>query len=299
MGDKFYYTNAASELMALNDGTNTFLQGFGDLGLQSVTVAGQRIPYTHGQVPKGLYTPSRTVTLVIDIIASTQSALETFEAAMRRHLNPYINTSTPGTLRLIRDNGTIRDLTCFCIQFSELSSDRDVVASKRAIIFQSARAGYANDPWWFDPTVQTQTSYVTASQAETFPLFDAAVEWAFAGVDIDDDVSINNEGDVPSYPTLVITGAADNVHYHNLTTGADMEITITMDANDILTINMEAATIMWWDNSGGTTTSKLDAMSAGSEFWALARGNNVVHVEASNATEATVTITWYNWYIGA
>lgn len=288
MGDVFYFDNANSELMALNDGETTILSGYGDAGAIQAQVAADRVPYKDGQVYRGLYTPPRDFSIVLEIVTASAAALLTREDALRRHLSAYAGQ---GTLRFLRADGSWRYLDCRCIAAPKMSQDRDVMHARRAFVFR------ADNPHWYDPTLESETIYLGALGGLTFPWFDGVAELAFTETEIDTDADMVNDGELDTWPTVVINGPVDNPAVTNDTTGQTIGVTQTMDVNDTLTFDMAAKTALFYDDGAGTVAEVN--LSTGSEYWPLKVGHNLVAITGAGATEGSVVVSWYRYFLGA
>ena len=296
MAETFLYTNASSEAVTLNDNVHRYLIGFSGVGMEGVNTLGRQLPYHDGETHLGLYTPRREVTVVLDILAATQSALVTAEQALRRLLNPYVDADVPGVLRFTRANGVVRAIRCFPVAIGENSADRRVFAARRAIRFVAA------DPWWYDPDMRVVGAFLLAAGGLEFPWFEGATI-GFPATTMDNIITAVNEGDVDTWPVIVVEGPGEDPVFTNNTSGKVLSCTesggITLDADDTLTVDMEAATIEWYDDSEDTTTSMLGTLTAASEFWPLVRGANEIRLVMASAPSGTINVTWYDRYIGA
>lgn len=292
MGEQFYYTDPEGNSRALNDGNHSFFLLRAGFGMEGIQVYDERTPYRDGATEKGIYTPGRNFHVKVAMYHESQSALVAYERAFRSDLNPYIDRDTLGAFRMICADGVERSINCYPTGYADDSSQRDVVACTRVLSF------YAPDPYWYDPEQQTTTVTLDVDGGLEFPVYDGAAEIAFNDTDIDDTEDINNAGDVDAWPVIRITGAGDNPVITNNETGKLMSLTQSMDANDYIEIDMENATIVFYDDTAGSTTSALDTMSAASEFWPLVRGHNEINFVFTGGAGATMTMTWYNRYLG-
>ena len=124
-----------------------------------------------------------------------------------------------------------------------------------------------------------------------------SVPISLASTTIDGLIYVDNDGDVETWPTIRITGPCDDPEIENVTTGEKIEITQDQDAGDYIKINMEEATVVWYDSSAGLPTKNIiETISDGSTFWPLARGNNTLHIVADGAAGGTISVHFFKRY---
>lgn len=282
-----YYT-PDGEAYALLDNEYLFLTDWMGLGMPPVQPIGEPTPYVDGVVHRGLYTPPRDFALTVHIVADSLADLTDRAAALRRGLNPYRDRETPGYLRFILDNDAVRHLDCFPLSFPNDSASRGGITNKIPIMFR------AQETWFYDPEAITISAELSVDSGVDFPI---TFPITFAATNIDDLQNINNIGDLDTWPVIVITAPGQNPVITNVTTGKLIDLNgLTLEASDTLTIDMEAATALFWDNSGGTTTNA--AITSASSYWPLVRGNNQIHIVMTNGFGASVTVTMYPRYLG-
>lgn len=288
MAELFYYTDPNLIQYLINDSSGTFFLEEDGFGLDGLEVIGERTPYQHGVAEKGMYLPPRELLLSIGVLAASASAFQTLDDGLLRNLSPFKDEDSLGTLRRVTHDGRTRDIDCWLAGYSKGSKDKDgPLYAARLLRF------YAPDPFFYDPTEYSESLVLPAAGGISFPL---SFPVSILQTDIDGRVYPNNAGDVRTWPKVRITGPADDPTIENETTGKTVAITQTQDANDYIEIDMAEGTVVFWDNSGGTLTSILENISAASEFWALERGVNTIHITADNAATGTVTLSWYNRY---
>lgn len=289
----------------LNDNATRFLNRGGMLGFgfPQGDVTTQRVPYTHGTalVSTTPYAQPREmqVSLTIKVAdGGTYSDLRTAYETLVRILSPWVGTTRTdlhgGTMYLGKlyvtkpDGSTVRGIDCWCTNVSDLQEDGPYAG----VVDVTFMAPY---PFWYDPNglVTTAISGTAASGASfpwTFPI-------TFTDGNVDSDASVENAGDVETWPKIRIYGPGDNPDVDNDTTGKTWSCTQTMDANDYIDVNMQLGTIYFWDNSGGTYTSILSTMDAGAQFWPLIKGDNTIHVELANVPNLAGVVYYYPYYL--
>jgi hypothetical protein len=211
--------------------------------------------------------------------------LDAYNRALSRAVSAYKDTEALGALRVIRPDGAERRIGCWMVEWP----DPALTGPGSAVV---TPAFWAESPWFYDPTLMTQTlSLSTGGLAMpwTFPI-------TFPATAIDTTVYPNNVGDVPTWPTIRIWGPGEDPSIENETTSKIMGLTQSLDAGDYVDIDMEAGTVDWYDYSGGTTTPIIETISAASEFWELVRGENAVHIEVSDAYGGGVDFAFTLFY---
>lgn len=281
---------------ALNDSLRTFLPPGGLLGfsLPRGEVPAARRPYRDGAYAlAGPYTPARELGIALTFAAQpgdTHADLEDLRRALRRSLSAK-KSSTAGWLILSQDDTTFtREIQAYLVEAGDPERDGPFVA-RQTFIF------WAETPWFRDPDADETTIALGHSSGLAFPIT-FPITWPASA--IDDDVNIENPGDVEAWPTIRVNGPGQDPSIENTTQGATLELSgVTLDSGDYLDIDMDAATINFYDSSAGTTTSVLNYLTAASEFWSLARGDNALHVEMSAAGTGSIVISFYPLYEAA
>jgi len=294
MAELFSYIDPRGVETLINDGTYRWLSGHVGLGMQTAAPIGERSPAIDGVTYYGIYTPAREIVLGLEMQYTTQADLIAAERALRSTVSPYITSAstyvqTYGTFRVIRGSAT-RDIDALCVGYEEVSTDREVFHAKRVLRF------WCPDPFFYDPTLQTGSYAMPVSSGLSIPL---SIPVSLAAAAATGSIYVTNAGDADTWPTIVIDGPSDNPVITNVTTNRLIDITQAMDANDTLTIDMEAATVTFWDNSESTNTSALAGLSATSEFWPLVKGENEISILVDNPAGGSIDVLWYNRYLGA
>jgi hypothetical protein len=85
------------------------------------------------------------------------------------------------------------------------------------------------------------------------------------------EVTVNNAGDVPSWPVLLLRGPLTSPTVANQTTGAYLQLqNVNLQAGETLVISMAKATIL------KGSQNYMQYKSSVSEFWPLVPGNNII-----------------------
>ncbi len=288
-GYRFSYIDQNGLEFAINDQVNVFLRygmtGFGSVKTEASTT---RVPYTDGEELIGrIYTPARKMRIPLSVKGTTHAAVVSYLNTLRHNLSHHKNPETAATLKVVDPSGNERRIGAWLSEFSDVEWDGPVFGAFW-LEFQSEAATF------YDPVARSETLSVSGGGI-TFPI---TFPITFTSTAIDQTLSVNNSGDVEVWPTVRINGPGVNPEIANETTGKAMELSQALDAGDYIDIDMEAATISFYDASLGTTTNIIDLMSDESEFWALAMGDNAVHITMTSAVSGSVIFSYYVRYLG-
>ena len=112
-------------------------------------------------------------------------------------------------------------------------------------------------------------------------------------IDIDSrQESIYNPGDLPAFPTFIITGPLASPIVENLTANKKVSLSgYDLVAGATLVIDMDAQTIKV------DGVSKIGEMTAASEIWTLEPGTNEIKV-SSTTGEGNYQMKWSPRYLG-
>lgn len=288
-----YYTDPAGFEYALNDGVNAYLlqNGMRGFGVQRVQVATERTPYTQGVARLGgPYTPAREMQVALQLMAASYSALAAYADTLARNVSAYKDTDSLGALKVVTPDGRTRKTDCWMVEFPDIERDGPFTGVV-------APTFWAESPWFYDPTVQSETLALAGDSGITFPI---TYPITFGSTTIDSYVYPDNTGDVETWPVIRINGPGATISLTNVTTGKVLALTagggVTLDAGDYVTIDMDAGTVTWYDASAGTTTSVVDKLSTASEFWPLVRGVNSIHGVMTSAVSASIVLTYTLYY---
>lgn len=288
-----YYTDPDGFEYALNDGVNAFLRqnGMRGFGVQRVQAATERTPYTQGVARLGgPYTPERELQVALQLTAASYSALTAYNDTLARNVSAYKDTDSLGALRVVTPDGRTRKIDCWMVEWPDPEQDGPFTAVVTPTF-------WAELPWFYDPTAQSETLALGGNSGITFPI---TFPITFGSTTIDSYVYPDNAGDVETWPVIRVNGPGANISLTNVTTGKVVALTagggVTLDVGDYVTIDMDDGTVTWFDLSGGTTTSVIAKLSTASEFWPLVRGINSVHGVMTSAVSASIVLTYTLYY---
>lgn len=291
-GYTFYYIDQNGIEYQINDNVDVFLKpgGMRGFGMLKATAQTEQIPYRDGSVLVGnLYTGERKMELALQVMLDDWAEVVAKCNAFRRNCSPYKDPSSLGKLKAVRPDGAMRYIDCWLIEWPDPAGGDGPAATDVTPTF------WAPNPFFYDPTQVTQTLAITGDSGITFPI---TFPITFGSTSIDSYIYPNNTGDVETWPMLRLNGPGSEPVIENEITEKKIELdSLTLAAGDYVTIDMENATVTWYDASAGTTTSIIEKLSNDSEFWPLARGENVIHVTMTDAVAGSIILSYYLRYL--
>jgi hypothetical protein len=284
--DVLWYIDPDGIQYQLNDQAERYLMDTQGFRLQGLEVIEEMTPYRHGADDIDVYLPPRELTVGLILRAEGHAALQAVDRQLERGLSPF---KGQGTLRVVKADGATRDLDCRMTAYSDLEYRSPRVGAK-VIRFR------ASDPFWLDP--EEVERVVAVSGVGTELAFSMEFPIEFDSGDVNEYVAVENEGDVETYPLVVVYGPGDNPTIDNETAGKDFSVSQAMDDGDHVTIDMENGTVEFYDFTTGVTSNIIENISDGSEFWPLLVGSNTLHVILANTASGSVNISYHNRYQG-
>ncbi len=180
-----------------------------------------------------------------------------------------------GVLRHTAHDGATRDL--YCLEVSRL---RDVSRQTPSEIWVGLQFRAA-DPYWYDK----DATVVSLSPSAASEFFDAPfLPLKLTSGGVSSNFSIINDGQADTWPIFIITGPGTDPTLTNTTTGEQLDITLTLSAGQILTINTDpsVASVLREDGSDQWAT-----VSNTSSLWPLVTGTNVITLEMGGTSGAS------------
>lgn len=151
---------------------------------------------------------------------------------------------------------------------------------------------HALEPYWRD-AADTAATFTRGENLEFFPILPLELApgsvWAAP--------SIDNVGDVDSWPTWTITGPATSLALVNATTGERLDLSTTLAVGDTVTIDTRPGVKTIRDGDG---VNLYPDLGVGSSLWPLTRGSNTVEITLEGASDASsVGLAYRARYLGA
>lgn len=195
----------------------------------------ERGPQQHGATDVGFLLDERMLNLAILITGSTLELVDGYRDDLADMLKP---SSTAGKLRVTRDDGTVRQIDCHvstAVDFPNTLQER--IGASQLVVVQFEAA----DPIWYDPVrnniVFTIASGVSEPGGYPIPLMIPMIYTGGALIDATENLTY--AGKWETFPTIYITGPADDPVITNATTGKVLDFTGTnIAALDTYTIDL-------------------------------------------------------------
>lgn len=248
-----------------------------------------RAPYQDGATPLGGSFEPRDLFLPLVLVATSPEEMAAIRRATTRHFAPNRGI---GILRWVQDDGTSWIMRCEPVE-GVAFGPRDEYDGYRV---RAEISLVAKDPFWYDPDLESTTVGMFDGGAE-FPLefpFELGMATGVA--------TIHNDGDVATPCTITITGPAVNPAIYNETTGDLFETTMVLNAGEQLIVasTFGAKTATLFTPSTGHAVTAFGAIVPDSNWIDLVPGENTIgFTQSTEAEHATMTIAWYNRYLGA
>lgn len=270
------------------------------LGNPPVRRIKERGPQQHGSTDVGFLLDERMLNLALLITGTSLEAVDGYRDDLAAMLKP---SATSGKLRVTRDDGTVRQIDAHVAGVMDFPNTlQDRIGASQTVVVQFEAA----DPIWYDPTLKNIIFDISDNTSGIeIPL---AVPVVYANTTVLDAVeSITYAGKWETFPTIYITGPANDLVITNVTTGKVLDFTGTnLAALDSYTIDLRYGYKTVTDAAG---VRKNAALTDDSNLvdWSLVPspdapdGINDIQVEiASGLTAATlIRVEYYNRYPSA
>jgi hypothetical protein len=245
-----------------------------------------KAPLSYGSVLRRINVEPREVDLTV-LIKGT-SAVD-----LRENIRSFLSLFNPlrgdGKLRVQGPDGEIRELICRYVGGMEGQEGKDNSGETFIIMVVTFRA---LDPFWVSAQEFTYSFELDQNPPKWFPIFPLRL----GGESVVSEITIDNTGDVETFPTWTIRGPGSNPKMTNLSTGKVIEFTgVTLDDTQSITIDTKNRIVQLNDG-----TSLFPNLTWTSSFWMLQPGQNTVKIEMSGATSASrIDIAYRLRYLGA
>ncbi len=201
------------------------------------------------------------------------------EVELRERLRVWVDRFAPdrgdGRLRVTGPAGDQRELVCRYasgLEGDESRDNRGYWVQKAAIVLR------AFDPYWYAVSDVAET-FTPPAPATFFPIFPLRL----SGSEVFADATVDNSGDVDTWPVITIVGPGVHPVVANLTSDERIELDVTLAAGDVIVVDTRPGVKSVRAGDG----SNLFGALVNSTLWSLRRGSNAVRVEMSGATAAS------------
>jgi hypothetical protein len=223
----------------------------------------------------------RDFVLPLSITGTSESDLRVQIRAMVSALNPKRGD---GLIRISTPVGDQREIVCRAISGLEMSErlgdTSGPLVQRAAVVFR------AWEPYWRDVSDTIAGPWLTGENPGSFfPIFPLRL----VASEIFAAVSVDNLGDIETWPVWTITGPAEDIGLLNLTTGKTLRLTYTVLADEVITIDTRPKRGTVGKKITSTVAGNIyDALVGAQTLWSLQPGINAVEVQLGGATAATV-----------
>lgn len=229
---------------------------------------------------------ARDLVLPITVMGATEVELRTRIRTWLSRLNP---TRGAGRLRVTAPDGSQRELHCYYadgMQGNESIDEAGLVWQRFAVMLR------AGDPYWYDSSTVV-VPFTTGEAATFFPIFPLRL----SGSEVFAETTVDNTGDVKTWPIWTITGPGSGLVLRNLTTGKELSLSRELSAGETITIDTSPGVKTITLNDG---TNLMGEMDDGWSLWPIERGSNSIRIELTGATEdSSVMLVYRRRYLGA
>lgn len=285
MADKLYWIDANGTEIPFDSPNIKVLTGMQGRFMPPVDFTEEQIAFQHGTKLRQVSVQARDIDIPLLIKADNEIELRRLVRSIMRSFNPL---KADGRIRVLSPDGTQRELFCRYSQGMEGQEDMDVKGKRWQTVVLAFRAF---DPFWYDAITNVET-FTTGQPATFFPFLPLRL----ASSSVFTDTTIDNTGDVETYPEWIIKGPGENIVLRNLTTGEVTNISHTLGLGESITVNTKPFQKTVTKNDG---TNLFYTLSDESSLWALTEGQNSIRIEMSNSTEqSSVQLSYKNRYWG-
>ncbi len=279
----------------LNYGDPCFYEGDDGLGMPDLHRMEDRGPMQHGSSDRGYRLDPRYAAYVFGVIATSKSELWDKRQELLRIFRPTRQI----IMKHVLENGDTRYLDCLFSGSLKMPAQdrRGGIIQKLSVVLK------ADDPTMYDPSLNSAIFNISAGTGEWAVPF--AVPFEVGASVINQDLPLQYNGDVATYPMIRIEGPAEDPVLTNETLGLKLDFTgITIAGGTYYDIDLRYGYKTVVDNSG---TNKVADLTADSDLatWRLEtdpeapEGINSLNLSCISATLATrCTLTYYDRFIG-
>lgn len=259
------------------------LQGKQGFHMPPISHVDEMVPFHAGTRRRDTIINARDIDVPLLIKADSPINLRQKVRECLRMFNPLHD----GRIKVIAPDGTQRELNCRYASGLEGNESKD----SKGMYWQTVLLVFrAFDPFWYDSSTIVQTFKLNESPGSFFPIFPLRL----ASSTVFADVTIENSGDVETWPEWIIQGPGQEIYLRNLTTGEVTRINAAAGAGETIIVNTKP---FYKTVTKGNTN--LFYTLEDSSLWSLQQGSNTIRIEMTNATaESSIQLSYKNRYWG-
>jgi hypothetical protein len=285
MSEKISWIDPDGTENSLNTDNYRVLMGANGRFMPPVSFVEEFIPFQYGSALRQVNIQPREVDLPLVIQGKDEIEVR---SKIRELLHLFNPLRGDGRLKVTAPDNSQRELYCRYAGGLEILESTDSKGFCRQKIILVLKAF---DPFWYDTNTIVQT-FTTGQPATFFPFFPLRLSSSTVFAD----VTIDNTGDIETWPEWIITGPGNGIILRNLTTGEVLNLNTTLQDGETITIDTRPGKKTVKKNDG---TNLFGSLSDDSSLWALRQGKNNVRIEMSSATNnSSVQLSYRNRYLG-
>lgn len=262
------------------------IDGMSGRFMPSITFVEDDVPFQPGKRLRHVKVDARDVDLPIYIDGDNEMELKNKIRYLMKIMNPL---KGDGKFKVISPDGSQREIVCRYsggLDLSERKNNKIGNLQMAILIFR------AFDPYWYDTNTKVHT-FTLGDSAGWFPFFPLRLSSSTVFADI----TIENTGDVETWPEWIITGPGDSIVLRNLSTSEVLELNVDLGLGESITIDTRPFHKTILRNNG---VNDYASSSEDSSLWALQEGTNSIRIEMANSTEdSSIQLSYKNRYWGA
>ena len=276
---KFQYIDADGGVTELNDFIHTWdVSGQKNFYNLPFALNAFESPLTPGESVTSVKTKAREVDYPMLITAANPKEFIEKMRSLAAALNP---DKGAGVLRVSHATTYARELRCRYVRGLEGNGNGKGWSPQTGLVVLTFRA---SDPFFYPVTWKTQT-FTLSAPVNFFPFFPLRLTQD----SIFSSTTVTNEGDSIAYPVWTITGPCTSARLKNMTTGEEIEVTLTVSGG----VTMEIDTRPGIKSVTSSGANYFYALSSTSVLWGLQRGANELQLELGNTDANTrVELKW-------
>lgn len=284
--DKIFWVDAKGTEQRLSLHPNfKVLKGMNGRFMPPVALIEEEVPFIQGSRLREVKVKARDVDIPLMIQGNSEVDLRNKVRDALRMFNPL---KGDGKLRSVSVDGSQRELTCRYSGGFEGKEDNNTKGDTWQTLVLVFRAF---DPFWYDTSTNVQTFQI-GEPATFFPFFPLRL----SSSTVFSDTTVDNTGDVETWPEWIVTGPGENIVLRNLTTGEITHLETSIQEGESITIDTRPFHKTVTKNDG---TNLFYTLSDDSSLWTLQEGKNSIRLEMSNATEeSNIQLSYRNCYWG-
>lgn len=259
------------------EGTYLLQPGAQGMGLAPVALTSDPFPDGDGSTFRGVRLGEREIFLPVLVMASDYTSLRDARRTLERQVDPKRGSIT---LTVVQPDGERRYVEAWYTGGAEGSYGKDTFGVEWQSLGLTFRA---LDPFWYGDTATRSFEVFDTAGVKAF-LEGPFLPFVLTSTQVIGTTTVDNPGDLDSYPTWVITGPGNGFIANNAATGKQLEITGTIAGGDSVHIDTRRFVQTIEDQDGANLWGRL---VVGSSLWPLLPGEQTVNLTLDSTDVGT------------